>query len=33
MLVYKNKWFHRWAAREGLGNQTLLVAVKEWKAV
>ena len=29
MQVYKNKWFHRWAAREGLGDQTLLAAVKE----
>ena len=32
MQVYKNKWFHRWAAREGLGDQTLLAAVKEMEA-
>lgn len=29
MQVFKNKWFHRWAAKEGLGDQTLLAAVKE----
>ena len=29
MRVFKNKWFHRWAAKEGLGDQTLLAAVKE----
>ncbi len=29
MRIYKTKWFHRWAAREGLTDSTLQVAVME----
>jgi len=29
MRIFKNKWFHKWAAREGLGDEALLAAVEE----
>jgi hypothetical protein len=29
MRIYKTKWFHRWAAREGLTNTALQAAVME----
>jgi hypothetical protein len=29
MKIYKTKWFRRWAAREGLGDAVLRVAVAE----
>ncbi|SRR5581483_2091772 len=29
MRIYKTKWFHRWAAREGLTSRELRVAVAE----
>ncbi len=29
MRVYKNKWFHKWSAKEGLSDAALLVAVEE----
>ena len=29
MRVFKNKWFQKWAAREGMGNEALLAAVEE----
>ncbi|MEE8431535.1 MAG: type II toxin-antitoxin system RelE/ParE family toxin [Candidatus Desulfatibia sp.] len=29
MKVFKTKWFHRWAAKERLGDQALLLAVEE----
>ena len=32
MAIYKNKWFHRWAKREGLHDQSLHAAVDEMAA-
>jgi len=29
MRTYKTKWFHRWAAREGLDDRVLRAAVRE----
>ena len=29
MRVFKSKWFHKWAAGEGVDDETLLKAVKE----
>ena len=29
MQIFKTKWFQRWAAREGLKDEALLVAVEE----
>jgi len=29
MRVFKNKWFHKWAAKEGLSDEALLAAVEE----
>ncbi len=29
MRVFKNKWFQRWAAKEGLDDEALLAAVEE----
>jgi hypothetical protein len=29
MRVFKTKWFQKWAAREGVGNEALLAAVEE----
>ena len=32
MPIYKNKWFHRWANKEGLSDQALCAAVEEMAA-
>lgn len=32
MPIYKNKWFHRWATREGLSDHALGAAVEEMAA-
>lgn len=32
MAIYKNKWFHRWAKKEGLHDQALCAAVDEMAA-
>ena len=32
MTIYKNKWFHRWAKKEGLSDPTLCAAVREMAA-
>ena len=32
MKIYKTKWFHRWAAREGLADTMLHKAVSELEA-
>ena len=29
MRVFKNKWFQKWATKEGLSNEVLLAAVEE----
>lgn len=29
MRIFKTKWFHRWAAKEGLGDEALISAVEE----
>ncbi len=29
MRVFKNKWFQKWAAKEGLGDKALQTAVEE----
>ena len=29
MRVFKNKWFQKWAAKEGLSDEVLLAAVEE----
>ena len=29
MRVFKNKWFQKWAAKEGLSDEVLLTAVEE----
>ena len=29
MRVFKNKWFQKWAAKEGMSDEVLLVAVEE----
>jgi hypothetical protein len=29
MWVFKNKWFHKWATKEGLSDEALQVAVEE----
>jgi hypothetical protein len=29
MRVFKNKWFQKWAAKEGLGDEALQTAVEE----
>ena len=29
MRIFKTKWFHRWVAKEGLGNDALISAVEE----
>ena len=29
MRVFKTRWFQKWAAREGMGNEALLAAVEE----
>ncbi len=31
MRVFKNKWFLKWAAREGLRDEALLVAVEVYE--
>ena len=31
MRVFKNKWFQKWAAKEGLGDEALQTAVEEMK--
>ena len=33
MRVFKNKWFQKWATKEGLSDETLQVAVEELKNV
>ena len=32
MLIYKNKWFHRWAKSEGLSEKALCEAVQKMAA-
>lgn len=32
MLIYKNKWFHRWAKSEGLPEKALCEAVQQMAA-
>lgn len=32
MPIYKNKWFHRWAKKEGLFEMALCIAVEEMTA-
>ena len=32
MSIYKNKWFHRWAKKEGLPEMALCIAVEEMAA-
>ncbi len=32
MEVYKNRWFHRWARKEGLEDSSLCAAVREMVA-
>ena len=32
MSIYKNKWFHRWAKKEGLCEMALCIAVEEMAA-
>jgi len=29
MRIFKNRWFQKWAAKEGLGDEALRAAVKE----
>ena len=32
MRVFKNKWFHKWAVKEGLSDEALLMAVNEMES-
>lgn len=32
MLIFKTRWFHIWAAKEGMADDALLAAVDELKA-
>ncbi len=29
MIIYKTRWFNRWARKQGLGNFSLCIAVRE----
>ena len=29
MLTYKTKWFHKWAAKQGVTDASLIIAVQE----
>ena len=32
MRVFKNKWFQKWATKEGLSDEVLMAAVEEMEA-
>jgi hypothetical protein len=32
MLIFKTKWFHKWAAKQGMADDVLLAAVDELNA-